>query len=67
MVTGFGLFSDYKVNASWEVAKELKNFDFESKKVKLVTEELTVAYGVIEDKVPQLWKLHEPKVRSHLI
>lgn len=62
VVTGFGPFGDFKVNSSWEVAKELGNFDFSSNNILLVTEEIPVAYETVTKRVPELWELHKPKV-----
>lgn len=66
VVTGFGPFGRFPVNASWEVAKGLRNFDFESSGVKLVTEEVKVSYDTVEESVPKLWEMHAPKVRHIL-
>ncbi|XP_067002997.1 pyroglutamyl-peptidase 1 [Anabrus simplex] len=67
VVTGFGIFGEYKINASWEVAKELSKFNFEKELgIKLVIEEIPVAYESVAEKVPQLWKQYNPVLVIHM-
>jgi len=67
VVTGFGLFRDYKVNASWEVARHLpetgiaKEFD-----INLVTIEIPVSYKDVDQIVPTLWAQYKPTVSSEI-
>lgn len=60
LVTGFGLFRDYKVNASWEAVKLLPD---EIGDFKLVKIEVPVAYDAVETRIPDLWKELNPEVK----
>lgn len=64
VVTGFGPFGIHLKNASWEAVKLLKQIQIEDEcDIRLVTEEVTVAYDEVEKVVPELWKQHTPVVR----
>lgn len=60
LVTGFGLFRDYKINASWEAVKLLPD---EIDEFKLIKIEVPVVYDIVETKIPALWKEHDPEVK----
>lgn len=60
LVTGFGPFRDYKINASWEAVKLLPD---EIDECKLVKTEIPVVYDTVETKIPALWKEHSPEVK----
>jgi len=63
VVTGFGLFRDYKVNASWEVARVLPDTCIaEELNINLVTINIPVSYKDVDKIVPILWVQHEPAV-----
>ena len=67
LVTGFGPFGAYTVNASWEAVKELEKMTNVLKQtygVDLVTENIPVAYDYVSKRIPQLWEKHKPMVRS---
>lgn len=63
VVTGFGPFDVFKVNPSWEVAKELTKLGLESKGICLNIVEIPVSYSVVEKEVPRLWEEFAPQVR----
>lgn len=70
LVTGFGPFKKYVVNASWEAVKELQKLwenSVEFSDVKLVAEEIPVSYDHVSTHIPQLWKEHNPLVSSHTV
>ena len=52
VVTGFGLFREYTVNASWEAVKGLPDIwtDLENT---LIIEEIPVEYEFIQKNVPE--------------
>jgi len=63
VVTGFGLFRDYIVNASWEVARILPETGIaEELNINLVTMNIPVSYKDVDQIVPTLWVQHEPAV-----
>lgn len=67
LVTGFGPFGNYKVNPSWEAVKLLpKLFDDSEKSsgIKLIIEEIAVAYESVSSKVKELWQKHRPSVSN---
>lgn len=69
LVTGFGPFDKYVVNASWEAVKELQKLWVDSKKfpnIKLITKEIPVSYSYVSTQIPQLWKKHNPTVSNIL-
>ncbi|XP_060860805.1 pyroglutamyl-peptidase 1 isoform X2 [Metopolophium dirhodum] len=67
VVTGFGLFRDYKVNASWEVARVLPETGIaEELNINLVTINIPVSYKDVDQIVPTLWVQHEPALMVHL-
>lgn len=55
--TGFGPFRNYETNPSWEAVKLLQ-----VEEVDLIKEQLEVAYDEVDEKIPQLWKQHNPDV-----
>lgn len=66
VVTGFGLFRDYDVNSSWEVARVLPETGIaEELNINLVTFLVPVSYKDVDQIVPSLWAQHKPAV-SHL-
>lgn len=68
IVTGFGPFGIHSVNASWEAVKLLRNMHVEDEcNVRLVTEEIPVAYDEVDKMVPQLWNKHEPLVCMSIV
>lgn len=69
LVTGFGPFDMHEVNASWEAVKELQKLwanSVEFSDVELVTEEIPVSYDHVSNRVPQLWKKHNPLIVLHV-
>lgn len=63
VVTGFGLFRDYKVNASWEVAKVLPKTGIANElNINLITINIPVSYQDVDQIVPSLWSQHKPDV-----
>lgn len=63
VVTGFGLFRDYQVNASWEVAQELlKTGITKDLNINLITVNVPVSYKDVDQIVPTLWSQHKPDV-----
>ncbi|XP_015378881.1 PREDICTED: pyroglutamyl-peptidase 1 [Diuraphis noxia] len=67
VVTGFGLFRDYIVNASWEVARLLPETGIaEELNINLVTINIPVSYKDVDQIVPTLWVQHEPALMVHL-
>lgn len=67
VVTGFGLFRDYEVNASWEVAQALHKTGIDKNlNINLVTINIPVSYKDVDQIVPELWSQHKPVVRFSL-
>lgn len=67
VVTGFGLFRNYKVNASWEVARVLPETGItEELNINLVTINIPVSYKDVDQIVPTLWVQHDPALMVHL-
>ncbi|XP_046386564.1 pyroglutamyl-peptidase 1 isoform X2 [Ischnura elegans] len=67
VVTGFGPFKHHTVNASWEAVKLLPSLNVEdSLGVKFVIEEIPVSYEAVTERVPQLWKTHNPVLVVHV-
>jgi hypothetical protein len=63
VVTGFGPFGNYKINASWEAVKLLPSMNIEEEfGVKLIIHEIPVTYEYVAENVPALWKVHNPMV-----
>jgi hypothetical protein len=66
VVTGFGPFGNYKINASWEAVKLLPSMNIEEEfGVKLIIHEIPVMYEYVAEKVPVLWEVHNPMVCIH--
>ncbi|XP_064474454.1 pyroglutamyl-peptidase 1-like isoform X2 [Ornithodoros turicata] len=63
LLTGFGLFRDYKNNSSKEVVSELSRMGIPG--VRIVTAELPVEYEVVSKTVPELWEKHKPVLAVH--
>ena len=67
LVTGFGPFEGHEVNASWEAVQELYNLKNDLSKeynVNLIIDNVPVDYDYVSNKVPELWKQHEPEARK---
>lgn len=65
VVTGFGLFGDYQVNASWEVARLLpKTGIADELNINLVTINVPVSYKDVDQIVPDLWDQYKPVVSN---
>lgn len=64
VLTGFGLFSGHKVNSSWEAVKELQR-EGVGDEYNVIAEKLEVEYRCIDERVPELWKTHKPKLMVH--
>lgn len=63
VVTGFGLFQNYEVNASWEVARALPETGLAKElNVNLITINIPVSYKDVDRMVPTLWDRHKPTV-----
>lgn len=63
IVTGFGVFRDYKVNSSWEVAQALHKTDIDKDlNINLLTINIPVSYNDVDLIVPKLWIQHKPAV-----
>lgn len=63
VVTGFGIFRDYEVNPSWEVARKLPETGIaEELNINLVTVNVPVSYEDVDQTVPKLWAQHNPAV-----
>lgn len=63
VVTGFGPFRDYQLNASWEIAQELPKTDIAKElNINLVTVHIPVSYKDVDHIVPTLWSQHKPDV-----
>jgi pyroglutamyl-peptidase len=68
VVTGFGLFRDYQVNASWEVARMLPATGIADElNINLVTINVPVSYKDVDRIVPDLWDQYKPVVSSSLL
>lgn len=65
IVTGFGLFRNYQVNASWEVAQVLSGTGIADElNINLVTINVPVSYEDVDQIVPGLWAQYKPAVSS---
>jgi pyroglutamyl-peptidase len=60
LVTGFGPFRHYRVNASWEAVKLLEMDD-----VNLVKREVPVSYEEVDRVIPKLWEEYNPTLTVH--
>ena len=65
VVTGFGLFRDYTVNASWEAVRGLKEA-WTDNKHELVLEEIPVEYDFVLNNVPDKWSGVKPEFIVHV-
>ena len=65
VVTGFGLFRDYNVNASWEAVRGLKDVWTDTKH-ELITEEIPVEYDFVLNNVPHKWSDVKPDFIVHV-
>jgi pyroglutamyl-peptidase len=65
VVTGFGLFRDYEVNASWEAVKGLPEL-WTDKDNNLIIEEIPVEYDYIQKQVPEKWEDKKPEFVVHV-
>ncbi|KDR16265.1 hypothetical protein L798_09684, partial [Zootermopsis nevadensis] len=67
VVTGFGPFKNYKINASWEAVKLLPSMNIEEEfGIKLIIHEIPVTYGYVTENVPVLWRVHNPMLVVHV-
>ena len=65
VVTGFGLFRDYQVNASWEAVKGLPDI-WDDEENSLIIEEIPVEYKFIKKQVPEKWEKQKPDFVGHV-
>jgi len=65
VVTGFGLFRDYTVNASWEAVKGLPEIWTDDQNT-LIIEEIPVEYEFIQKNVPEKWEDQRPDFVVHV-
>ncbi|XP_012262130.1 pyroglutamyl-peptidase 1 [Athalia rosae] len=67
LVTGFGPFGSYKINASWAAVEELMKLDINDLgNIVLVTKEIPVIYEAVSTIVPQLISELKPMLVIHL-
>ncbi|CAG2178113.1 unnamed protein product, partial [Oppiella nova] len=60
VVTGFGLFRNYKSNPSWDCVQRLR-----LKGVNLRVEEIPVAYDEVDKRVALIWSRYKPFLVIH--
>ncbi|XP_039190621.1 pyroglutamyl-peptidase 1 isoform X1 [Crotalus tigris] len=60
VVTGFGPFGEYSVNASWIAVQELEKMGL-GEDVDLHVYEIPVEYQAVQRLIPALWKKHSPQ------
>lgn len=60
LLTGFGPFGKFQVNASWESVRLLNNY--ENDKYRIITHEIPVEYDQVDNRIPKLWTDLTPKV-----
>ena len=65
VVTGFGLFRDYEVNASWEAVKGLPDI-WSDRDNTLIIEEIPVEYDFVQKQVPEKWEPQNPDFVVHV-
>lgn len=66
VVTGFGLFGNFKINASWEAVRRLADTGIaEQLGIKLMLMEVPVEYDYVRQEIPRIWQQHRPKVLPH--
>ncbi|XP_034246064.1 pyroglutamyl-peptidase 1 [Thrips palmi] len=65
VVTGFGPFGQYKVNASWEAVKLIPSL-LDETDINLIIEEIPVEYEETWTKISQLQKEHTPILMIHV-
>ncbi|CAG9853752.1 unnamed protein product [Phyllotreta striolata] len=63
LVTGFGPFGEHVVNASWKAVQLLPD---EIDGINIIKEEIPVQYSQVEQKVPDLWRQHQPLLVIHV-
>ncbi|KAG0423028.1 hypothetical protein HPB47_001176 [Ixodes persulcatus] len=63
LLTGFGLFRDYRSNSSGEVVRALGKTGIPG--VHLVVVEVPVEYEAVSTLVPKLWEQHRPALAVH--
>lgn len=68
LVTGFGPFRNYIVNASSEAVKELAKLwpTTELRNIELITKVLPVSYEDVSAAISKLWKEHDPILVIHV-
>uniref|UniRef100_H2ZE90 Pyroglutamyl-peptidase I n=1 Tax=Ciona savignyi TaxID=51511 RepID=H2ZE90_CIOSA len=66
LVTGFEPFGSYEVNSSWSAVKEMSITGLHNENINLIIKEIPVEYDVIDKKIPQLWKKHNPLLVVHV-
>lgn len=68
LVTGFGPFRNYIVNASSEAVKELAKLwpTTELRNIELITKVLPVSYEDVSAAISKLWKEHNPIIVIHV-
>ncbi|XP_054160653.1 pyroglutamyl-peptidase 1-like [Oppia nitens] len=60
VVTGFGVFRNYKLNPSWECVQRLR-----LKGCHLIVEEIPVVYDEVDKRVANIWTKHKPFLVIH--
>ena len=61
VIAGFMPFGNHVVNASWAAVQELEKLGLGDEN-NLVIAEIPVEYSAVKKIVPDLWKIHRPKV-----
>jgi len=65
IVTGFGVFKNYKVNPSWEAVKILGE-TWDDPENKIFTEQIPVEYDFVLNNVPNKWNDKNPEFVIHV-
>ncbi|CAG9766302.1 unnamed protein product [Ceutorhynchus assimilis] len=63
LVTGFGPFGEHTINASWEAVSILPD---KIAQYNIIKKQIPVSYKHVEENVPLLWDLHNPKLVIHV-
>uniref|UniRef100_A0A8D9A1W3 Pyroglutamyl-peptidase 1 n=1 Tax=Cacopsylla melanoneura TaxID=428564 RepID=A0A8D9A1W3_9HEMI len=65
LVTGFGPFRNFPVNASWEAVSLLPD-RVDANNIEIVKEQVEVSYDYVDNTVPALWKKYNPDLVIHV-
>ncbi|KAL1451341.1 hypothetical protein WDU94_005728 [Cyamophila willieti] len=65
LITGFGPFRNFPINASWEAVSLLPD-KLDVNNIEIIKEQVEVSYDYVDNTVPQLWKQYNPDLVIHV-